>query len=104
VNRTLDAVAEHPRVTAGAVLGAGVALPVAAVWVSLTGAAVVAGVMAAYVLALGHRVRVLRLRDQIRQLEYDSASDRAEIARLRAGDPTAPTAQLRPIGDRGELT
>jgi membrane protein implicated in regulation of membrane protease activity len=103
VNRALDAVAEHPRVTSGAVLVAGVVLPVAAVWVSLTGAAAVAGVMAAYVLALGHRIRVLRLKEQLQQRDYDLAAERAEVARLRAGDPTAPTTQLRPIGDRGEL-
>ena len=102
VNRALDAVDAHPRTASAAVIAGAVALPLAAVWLSHVGAAVAAGLLAVYVAAMGHRLRVLRLREQIRQLDYDLAAERAENARLRAGDPSAPTMRLRSIGEAGE--
>lgn len=104
VNRFLDAVDAHPRTTAVAVIAGAVVLPVTAALLNRTAAAVAAGLLLVYVLAMGHRLRVLQLREQVRQRDYDLAAERAEVARLRAGDPSAPTAQLRSIGDRGEST
>ena len=105
VNRTLDAVSTHPRAVVTAVVVAGIALPVAAALLSLTGAAAVAGGTAlAYVLATVHRLRVSGLKEQIRQRDYDLAAERAQVERLSVGDPSAPTAQLRQIGETGELT
>lgn len=104
VNRALDAVTRHPkRLNVGLLVGL-LALAAVAVWWSLIAAAVLAVLLVAYLAGVGHWLRVARLREQVRQANYDLAAERAENARLRAGDPTAPTAQLRPIGDRGEVT
>ena len=103
VNRGLDAVTEHPRAAVVAVVVGAVVLPVIAVWVSPPVAVFIAVTMAAYTVGARYRLRIQRLEEQVRQAEYDLAAERAENARLRAGDPSAPTAQLRQIGEAGEL-
>jgi hypothetical protein len=100
----LDAAARHPRWTSLVLLAGLLSVAAGAVWWSLTAAAVLAGLLVVYVAGAGHWLRVARLREQIAQRDYDLAAKDAELRHLRQGDPSAPTAQLRPIGDRGELT
>lgn len=104
VNRVLDTVGRRPRVAAAIVAGAALAWPLAVVWAS-PAAAVIAGCgLLLYIAGVWFTVRELRYREIIRQQAYDLAAAQQIIKRLSAGDPTAPTAQLRPIGDRGEIT
>lgn len=104
VNRVLDAAARHPRWFGTVLLAGLLSVAAGAVWWSPIVAGALAGLLVVYVAGAGHWLRVTRLREQVRQRDYDLAAADAEIRRLRAGDPSAPTAQLRPIGDRGETT
>lgn len=104
INRALDAAQRYPRALVAVVSGTAVAWPVAVHWASPVAAVITGAVLAVYVVVVLFTIRVMRLRETIRQLAYDSAAKDAEIARLSAGDPSAPTAQLRPIGEGGELT
>lgn len=104
VNRVLDAAARHPR-WFGTVLAVGLlSVAAGAVWWSPIVAGALAGLLVAYIAGAGHWLRVAWLREQLAQRDYDLAAAQAELRALRQGDPSAPTAQLRPIGDRGELT
>lgn len=104
VNRALDYLVRHPKRLDAVLLAGLLGMVAACVWWSLAAAVVLAGLLVAYIAAVGHWLRVARLREQVQQAAYDLAAERAENARLRAGDPSAPTAQLHTIGDRGELT
>lgn len=104
INRALDAAARHPRWLDAVLLAGLLTLVAAAVWWSPFVAGALAGLLVAYVAGAGHWLRVARLREQVRQRDYDLAAKDAELRALRQGDPSAPTAQLRPIGDRGEIT
>lgn len=104
VNRALDAAHRHPRAVTAVVAGCAVAWPLAVYWASPAAAVIVGAVLALYVAGTVAAVRDARLREEIRQLRYDLAATEQIIKRLSAGDPSAPTAQLRPIGDRGERT
>jgi hypothetical protein len=70
-------------------------------------AAVAAGICAAMaagavltVLSLGWR----RAREERAQAQYDLRALQNELAEARTGDPSAPTMQLRAIGESGERT
>lgn len=102
INRALDAAARHPRRLSMVLLTGLLALAAAVVWWSLAAAVVLACLLVAYIAGAGHWLRVARLREQVRQRDYDLAAADAEIRRLRAGDPTAPTMRLRSIGEAGE--
>ena len=105
VNQALDTVGRRQRLVSVAVVSAAAgALTVAAFMDQLAAVSGAVGVGALLLLGAMSRAREARLREQVRQRDYDLAAKDAEIARLSAGDATAPTAQLRPIGDRGELT
>lgn len=104
INRVLDAAARHPRSLSTVLLAGLLALAAAVVWWSLTTAGVLACLLVAYIAGAAHWLQVARLREQIAQRDYDLAAKDAELRALRQGDPSAPTAQLRPIGDRGETT
>src|SRR5690606_12653857 len=104
VNRALDAAHRNPRVVIAVVAAGAVAWPLALYWASPTAPVITRCVLLLYVGGPLAAVRAARLREEIRQLRYDLAAAEQIIKRLSAGDPTAPTAQLRPIGDRGELT
>lgn len=104
VNQALDTAARHPRRLNTVLLAGLLALVAAVVWWSMTAAVVLACLLVAYIAGAGHWLRVARLREQIGQRDYDLAAKDAELRQLRQGDPYAPTARLRPIGDRGELT
>jgi hypothetical protein len=104
VNAVLDAPDRHPRVAVAVVAGCALAWPVALYWASPL-AAVIAGCgLLLFVGAMVFTGREMRWRETVRQRDYDLAAERRENARLRTGDPTAPTTQLRHIGDRGEIT
>jgi Flp pilus assembly protein TadB len=104
VNRVLDAPHRHPRVTVAVVAGCALAWPVALYWASPL-AAVIAGCgLLLFVGATVFTSREMRWRETVRQRDYDIAALNQIIKQLSAGDPSAPTAQLRPIGDRGEIT
>jgi hypothetical protein len=104
VNRALDAVEHRQWAASAAVSVAAVALLVAAALGARTPAGIAAGVLLVAFLTGSYRVRVRRLQEQVRQRDYDLAAQAAEIARLSAGDATAPTTQLRFIGESGEPT
>ncbi len=104
VNRALDAAARHPRRLDTVLLAGLLALAAAVVWWSPVAAGVLAGLLVAYIAGASWWLQVTRLREQIAQRDYDLAAKDTELRALRQGDPSAPTAQLRPIGDRGELT
>lgn len=100
VNRALDTVGRYQVVAAGVAIAV-----IAAVAVTWRSPAALAGAVAAMVglaVIAAYEVQERRLRERLRQAEYDRDAERAENARLRAGDPSAPTAQLRTLGDRGE--
>lgn len=103
VNRALDAVDRNQWVASAAVCAVAVVLLVAAALGARTPAGIAAGALLVVFLTGSYRVRVRRLQEQVRQRDYDLAAKDAEIARLSAGDPLAPTAQYPSIGDRGEL-
>lgn len=102
VNTVLDAAHRHPRAVIAVVAGAAVAWSVALYWASPIAAVITAAVLAVYVVVMVFTVREMRLREMVRQRDYDLAAANQIIKRATAGDPTAPTTQLRPIGDRGE--
>ncbi|MEV4672676.1 hypothetical protein AB0K34_13560 [Actinomadura sp. NPDC049382] len=104
MNQALDTAARHPRRLNTVLLAGLLALVAAVVWWSLTAAVVLACLLVAYIAGAGWWLQVARLREQVRQCDYDLAAARSELRALRQGDPSAPTAQLRPIGDRGEIT
>lgn len=99
VNLALDAAQRHPRLLLAVGCGVAVAWPVALLWASPYAAIITACILLIYVVAAAFKVREARLREEIRQLVYDLAAERATVARLRAGDPSAPTVQLHSIGD-----
>lgn len=103
INRVLDGVGRHQWAVSAAVSAAAVVLLAAAVWVSRTGAGIATGLLLVVFITGTYGARIRQLREQVRQRDYDMAAKDAEIARLSAGDPTAPTTQLRSIGDGGEL-
>ncbi|WP_165975223.1 hypothetical protein [Actinomadura rubrisoli] len=43
-----------------------------------------------------------RLREALKQVHYDKGALEAELAERRMGDPSAPTTELRTIGEGGE--
>lgn len=102
VNRLLDAAARHPQATRGVILATFLSVGALAILTSPLATWTIAALFTVYVAGLGHILQVARLRDRLRQTEYDLAAERAEVARLRAGDGSAPTMQLRSIGDGGE--
>lgn len=104
VNRVLDRVEHHRRVAVGSTAAVILTAAVGLVWASPYAAVIAAGCLAVYVTGVWFAVREMRIREALRQAAYDLAAERQENALLRAGDPTAPTAQLRHIGDHGELT
>lgn len=104
VNRALDAAHRRPRVVVAVVAGCAVAWPLALYWASPVAAVITGCGLLLYVVAVGFVVREMRLREEIRQLRYDLAAAEQIIKLKSAGDPSSPTAQLRPIGDRGEST
>lgn len=104
VNAALDAAHRNPRVVVAVAAAGAVAWPLALYWASPTAAVITGCVLLLYVVATLAAVRDARLREEIRQLRYDLAAAEQIIKRLSVGDPSAPTAQLRPIGDRGEPT
>lgn len=104
VNRALDGAHRHPRAVAAVIVAAAGTGGLAFYWASPVAATIAAALLLLYVISAFFTVRELQLRETIRQLRYDLAAERRENERLRAGDPSAPTAQLRSIGDRGEPT
>ena len=104
VNRALDAAARHPRRFDLGLLAGLLAVSASAVWWSPLAAVLLAVLLVVYIAVAAHWLRVTRLREQVAQSRYDLAAAQAELYALRQGDASAPTAQLRPIGDRGETT
>lgn len=104
VNRVLDTVASPPHAPVTAASSILAAAAVGLVWVSQVASAVVAGLLAAVLLFVMHYRRVSALRERAEQAESDLRIARHEIAQFEAGDPSAPTAQYRAIGDGGEPT
>lgn len=104
VNRALDAVGSRPRVTAAVVAGTGMAGAPLLAWASPLAAVITVCGLLLYITGAWFTVRELRYRETIRQQAYDLAAAHQIIQRMSAGDPTAPTAQLNPIGERGEPT
>ena len=105
INQALDAFGRSQLLVSVAVVSAAAgALAVAVVMDQLAAGFGVVGMGGLLLLGVMSRVRESRLREQVRQRDYDLAAQAAEIARLSAGDPSAPTAQLRSIGESGELT
>ena len=105
VNQALDAVERGRWVSAAVMVAAAVAVAAVALALDhLTAGFAVMGITALLFLAATSSRREARLREQVRQAEYNLAAERRANEQLRAGDPSAPTAQLRPIGDRGEST
>ncbi|TYK45214.1 hypothetical protein [Actinomadura decatromicini] len=105
VNKALDAAERHQWAAVAAVIAYAVTVLVVAVIVGHLTAGFTAMALGAMAFIVLHdRAREARLREQLRQRDYDLAAERREIERLRAGDPSAPTAQLRPIGESGEAT
>ena len=102
LNRALDVAARHQRPFTGLLTVGLLGLAAAAVWWSLLAATALGALLLAYSVGAWAWLRIVSLREQVRQRDYDLAAAHAEIRRLRQGDPSAPTAQLRPIGDRGE--
>ncbi|MGI5414282.1 hypothetical protein [Actinomadura luteofluorescens] len=105
VNQALDAFEYGPRAAATVMATASAgALAVAVVMDAvLVGIAAVAVGWAVFLIG-AFKTREAGLREELRQRDYDLAAKDAEIARLSAGDPAAPTAQLLAIGESGELT
>lgn len=105
LNQALDAVelGQWVSVAVMTVLSAAV-LAVAVVMDQVQAGLGAVGIGALAFLGATSRARESRLREQIRQRDYDLAAKDAEIARLSAGDATAPTAQFLSIGESGELT
>jgi len=103
VNTFLDWAMLNPDVVVGAVW---VIAALIAVFTQRAGVAwTVTSVGAAVFLILTHTVgKAARLAEQRDALRYENGALRAEINRLRQGDPTARTAQLYSIGDFGEPT
>jgi hypothetical protein len=88
------------------ITGASVALAVVTAAYTQS-AAVAAGACAA--MAAGAVLTVLcingrHLRKALAQARYDMGAMQDELDERRTGDPTAPTVQLRTIGDGGEPT
>lgn len=104
VNRVLDMAGRYPRSVATVVSATAVTWSLTLVWISLLAAALVAAGLVLFVVVGWFAVRDLQRKEVVRQLRYDMAAKDAQIARLSAGDPSAPTAQLRQIGEAGEAT
>lgn len=104
INRVLDAAQRHPRLVVAVTAGLMVAWPLAVLWASPLAAVIVAAGLLLYVVTALFTAHVVRLRETIRQQAYDLAAKDARIAALSEGDPLAPTAQFRSIGESGELT
>jgi ABC-type dipeptide/oligopeptide/nickel transport system permease subunit len=104
INGALDAVERRQWVASTAVSVAAVLLLVVAALGAPSAAGIAAGMLLVLVLSASYRTRVRALQEQVRQRDYDLAAKDAEIARLSAGDATAPTAQFLTIGETGELT
>ena len=102
VNRALDAAAHHPRAVLGTALVAFLSVTAVTILTAPLAAWAVGAAFVVYLAVVGHVARVTRLRARLRQTEYDLAAERAANARLRTGDGTAPTVQLRTIGESGE--
>lgn len=102
VNRALDWVSRNRL----PMIGAACALAVVAAAYTQS-VAVAAGTCAA--MTFGAVLTVLginrrRLREDLAQARYDIGAMQDELDERRAGDPSAPTAQLRTIGEGGERT
>jgi hypothetical protein len=105
VNRALDAVERGRWVSAAVMVAAAVAVVAVAVAMDQMQAGFGAvGIGALAYLTADSWARGARLREQIRQRDYELAAERRANKQLREGDPSAPTAQLRAIGESGELT
>jgi hypothetical protein len=104
VNRILDLVATPPHAPITAAVSVLAVAAVGLVWVSHTAAAATAGVLGVVLVAACHIVRVAAWKDRAVQAESDLRIAEHKIAQLEAGDPSAPTAQLRTIGETGERT
>ena len=104
LNRVLDSAARHQRWFTSLLTVGLFVLVAGAVWWSPVAAAALGGLLVVYSAATWAWLRIVSLREQVRQRDYDLAAAHAEIRRLRQGDPSAPTAQLRPIGDRCDDT
>lgn len=102
VNRVLDVAGRHPQAAQGVVAATFLSIGALTILTSPLAASAVVGLFTVYIAVLGHVLQVARLRDRLRQTEYDLAAERAENARLRTGDASAPTVQLRSIGEGGE--
>ncbi|WP_075906401.1 hypothetical protein [Actinomadura sp. CNU-125] len=98
----MDAAARHPQATLGVTGAAFFAITATTVLTSPLAAWITGAAFVVYMAAVGHILRVAQLRSRLRQTEYDLAAERAEVARLRTGDASAPTVQLRSIGEAGE--
>lgn len=104
VNRVLDMVATPPHAPITAAASVLAVAAVGLVWVSHTAAAATTGVLGAFLLLACHIMRVGVWKERAVQAESDLRIAQHRITQLEAGDPTAPTAQLRTIGDGGEPT
>lgn len=102
INSAIDAVTRHRFPVIGVTGGAawtGVALSHSAA----LGAGAAAFTAGAAVIAVVD-LQMRRLRDRAEQAEYNERAALRDVAAARAGDPSAPTVQLRTIGEGGEST
>lgn len=102
LNRAIDTAQAHPRISLIVGSALAVAWPVAVWWASPAAAVITAVGLSLYVVGGVVATRFLWYRETIRQLRYELAAERLKNARLREGDPSALTAQIRPIPDGGE--